>query len=192
MKTLLTHFVLAVAGIACGQEIPDNPNVDPRIEFFPLRVTARIVDESGQPIEGATVDAGIGNLRYKDQLNNFVGKSDSAGKFSAESLAVAAYVQSVVSKDGYYLSRRLFEGMENDHDKVRKVGRFEPWDSALQFVAPPAELFSNVVSVRGHLYQQPGLADVAQVGREEPGRERAPHQVEKEGGLHVAPWGRLA
>ncbi len=128
MKTLLTHFVLAVAGIACGQEIPDNPNVDPRIEFFPLRVTARIVDESGQPIEGATVDAGIGNLRYKDQLNNFVGKSDAAGKFSAESLAVAAYVQFVVSKDGYYLSRRLFEGMENDPDKVRKVGRFEPWD----------------------------------------------------------------
>lgn len=64
--------------------------------------------------------------------------------------------------------------------------------SALQIVALPAELFSNVDSVSGHLHQQPGLADVAQVGGEEPGRERAPHQVEQEGGLHVAPRGGLA
>jgi hypothetical protein len=134
MKTLLAIMMLALCAIACGQEVPDNPNVDPRIEFFPLRITARIVDESGKPIEGATVDVGIGNLRYKDQLNNIVGKSDSDGKFTAESLAVAAYVQFVVSKDGYYISRMLFEGMENDPEKVRPVGRFEPWNPTVNIV----------------------------------------------------------
>lgn len=126
--------MVTLSALVCGQEVPDNPNVDSRIEFFPLRITARIVDESGKPIEGATVDVGIGNLRYKDQLNNFVGKSDSEGKFSAESLAVAAYVQFVVSKDGYYISRMLFEGMENDPEKVRPVGRFEPWNPTVDIV----------------------------------------------------------
>jgi hypothetical protein len=134
MKTLLAIMMLALCAIACGQEVPDNPNVDPRIEFFPLRITARIVDEIGIPIEGANVDVGIGNLRYKDQLNNIVGKSDSEGKFTAESMAVAAYVHLVVSKDGYYISRKLFEGMENDPEKVRKVGRFEPWDPTVDIV----------------------------------------------------------
>jgi hypothetical protein len=55
------HLMVALSALACGQEIPDNPDVDPRIEFFPLRLTARFIDESGQPIEKATVDAGIGN-----------------------------------------------------------------------------------------------------------------------------------
>jgi hypothetical protein len=50
MKYLLpiVAFAWSLSLQLAGQEVPDNPNVDPRIEFFRLRVTARIVDESGQ------------------------------------------------------------------------------------------------------------------------------------------------
>jgi hypothetical protein len=62
MKNPMTHPLTIVAFVwglslpLAGQEVPDNPKVDPRIEFFPLRITARIVDERGQPIEGSNVD----------------------------------------------------------------------------------------------------------------------------------------
>lgn len=135
MKILWTHLLVALSAITCGQEIPDNPNVDPRIEFFPLRVTVCIVDEDGQPVEGASVDIGVPNFtRYKDGLNNFVGRTKADGTFTVESLASGSTMPIVVTKEGYYISRVFYEGMENDPEKARKVGRFEPWNPTVDIV----------------------------------------------------------
>lgn len=123
MKTSIILWVVCALSFqwsADGQEVPDNlEKMEPGTEFFPLRVTARIVDESGQPIEGADIDLGIANAKYRDQLNNFLGKSAADGTFSAESEAFAAYVEFVVNKKGYYTSRMEYEKFERRPEQLR-------------------------------------------------------------------------
>lgn len=137
MKHPLTiaAFALCLALSAAGQEVPDNKEeAHPSIEFFPLRVTVRIVDDDGRPVEGASVDIGVPNARYKDELNNFEGKSKADGTFTAESMADGSTMPMMVTKEGYYISRLFYKGMENDPAKVRKVERFEPWDPTVDIV----------------------------------------------------------
>jgi hypothetical protein len=96
MKTLWTHLMVTLSVIVCGQEVPDiQGKAHPSIEFFPLRVTVRIVDDDGQPVEGASVDIGVPNFaRYKDGLNNFVGRAKADGIFTAESKASGSRLRS--------------------------------------------------------------------------------------------------
>jgi hypothetical protein len=98
MKHPLTivAFALCLALPLAGQEVPDiKGKAHPSIEFFPLRVTVRIVDDDGQPVEGASVDIGVPNFaRYKDGLNNFVGKAKADGIFTAESKASGSRLRS--------------------------------------------------------------------------------------------------
>jgi hypothetical protein len=118
-----------------AQDAPDNlEKMDPKTEFFPLRVTARIVDESGQPIEGADIELGIANAGYRDEFKKFLGKSGADGTFSAESPAHAAYVRFVVTKKGYYTSRMNYEKFERMPEKLRILKRFEPWDPTVDIV----------------------------------------------------------
>ena len=50
----------------------------------------------------------------------------------------------------------------------------------------------SVRSLGGHLDEQAGFADVAEVGGEEPGGEGSPDEVEQERVLDVAPWHGIA
>jgi hypothetical protein len=77
-----------------------------------------------------------------------VGKTKADGTFSAESMACGSTMPMVVTKDGYYISRVFYEGMENDPEKVRKVGRFEPWnptvDIVLKKIGKPIPMFARL------------------------------------------------
>lgn len=92
------------------------------------KITVKVIDEAGKPIEGAQV--GIGFEQYIEGEYKGIpvgGKSNAEGKFSGE-----AHGTQVVSygadKDGYYKSYGEYRFKE------KKMGRWEPWNPEVTVV----------------------------------------------------------
>jgi hypothetical protein len=128
-NTSLLFAVLIV--IACGC-IPSGPTA---------KVTVRVVDDSGSPVEGAFI-AVLGDRRERE------GKTGQEGSFRATLRTMNGKLEIVAKREGYYpISRHIFEftGEAND--------RWQPWDSIVELQlrkkgTPVAMLEKDVQSLR--------------------------------------------
>ena len=126
------HAILL--GILCqslplfGQEKPDRfPEPGAREENYRMRVTARVVDEAGKPMAGVSVRIGIHNVNdFIDEYNDFRGKTDEEGMFSAEAIG-RALAKIEVKEEGYYPSLKTVTCYEGRAEDIRKTGRYLPW-----------------------------------------------------------------
>ena len=92
------------------------------------KITLKIVDENGAPIEGASM--GIGFERNTGSGTEKVpvgGRTDNNGIFtgSARTINYASYI---VKKDGYYQSQGVYRFKEH------KLGKWEPWNPEITVV----------------------------------------------------------
>jgi len=107
---------------------------------FPTKITYRVLGEDGKPVPDANVDIGFFSLLHSDDLNNYKGKTNKLGLFTAESRS-AGYVEVEVSKKGYYQSRSSYHWDSNKLNnsrnttlkKLRKHG-WRPWNPTVDIM----------------------------------------------------------
>ena len=118
--------------VLMGQENPDQfPEAGAREENYVMRITARVIDEEGNPMAGVPVRIGIHNVNdFRDQYNDFLGKTNEVGKFSAEGIG-RGLAKIDVQKEGYYLSRKTVTCYEGNEEQIRKAGRYSPWNPTI-------------------------------------------------------------
>lgn len=73
-------------------------------QHYPIKVTFRVIDESGNPVNGADMDVGIDSLLHSDGYDNYRGKTNGDGLFTVESRGRGC-TKVLVSKEGFYPSR---------------------------------------------------------------------------------------
>lgn len=97
-----------------------------------IKLTLKVIDEDGTPIEGADCDVGLGSRLHMDRRNNFTGKSDQKGMFEVEGRC-RGDLWIKLSKPGYYASTPSFPFAPNenlDFELVKKRG-FLPWNPVI-------------------------------------------------------------
>jgi len=105
-------------------------------QHYPIKVTFRVLDESGARIAGAAVNIGIDSLLHADGYNNYRGETDSEGLFVVESRGRGC-TEIVVSKEGYYPSRPEvgWDGELNPGGaEMQKTGGFKPWNPIVDVI----------------------------------------------------------
>jgi hypothetical protein len=135
MKSKILALLTLLQFLAYSQ----NEFLDPAqkladLEAYPLRLTVRVVDEVGDPLEGAQVKLGFFNLKHNGEYRYFNGDSNLDGEFSAEFPSHASDSPIEVTKHGYYKSRKNYDGVYNDYLTARDKGRFEPWNPTVNVV----------------------------------------------------------
>ena len=130
MKYLLLLLTLS-ARVAplCAQEAPDQfPEPGAKEENYTMKITARVIDEDGNPLPDAPIRVSIHNVNdYKDMYNDFRGKTDAEGKFSAEGIG-RGLAKIEVKKEGCYPSRKTVTCYEGTAEQIRETGKFLPWN----------------------------------------------------------------
>ena len=161
----LPLLALAVQeGSLSAQEAPDQ-FLEPgaREENYTMRITARVIDEQGNPLPNTTIRIGIHNVNdYKDEYNDFRGKTDAEGKFSAEGMG-RGLAKIEVNKDGFYVSRKAATCYEGTPEQVRKAGEFFPWDPVVDIAVRKIE---NPIPMRVWLGGTKGTHRAPKVGQE--------------------------
>ena len=113
---------------------------------FPAKVTVRVVDERGEPIEGAEVTIGFGNSQQSEMghipnFNTGRGLSDADGRFSFEGRSDGNTLM-LATKDGFYSSRIHHDRRteleirqwirDNPGAPVPEDYRIEPWNPEVE------------------------------------------------------------
>lgn len=99
-----------------------------------MRLTTRVVDEEGKPMAGVSVRLGIHNVNdFIDEYNDFRGKTDEEGKFSAEAIG-RPLAKIEVEQDEYYRSLKTVTCYEGRAEEIRKTGQYLPWDPLVDIV----------------------------------------------------------
>jgi hypothetical protein len=145
MKRHLVGLIAGVvlhAGFLCAQEVFDVKipvdeikKIDTE-QHYPIKVTFRVLDESGGRIAGATINVGVDSLLHVDGYNNYRGETDSEGLFVVESRGRGC-TEIVVSKDGYYASRPEVGwdgGLNPGGAEMQKNGGFKPWNPIVDVI----------------------------------------------------------
>jgi hypothetical protein len=130
MNNIIKLLFLTVLSL-CG-ETKDVPDLfEPHEENHILRITAKVLTEDGQPLENADVHVAIENFNdFKDGSNDIRGKTDMAGKFSAEG-AGRPQATIIATQDGSYPSRKQYRNWDNI-EETRKTGKYIPWDPVIE------------------------------------------------------------
>ena len=103
--------------------------------MLPTKLTARVIDESGKPVEGATVGIRVSNgWDFRDGFNDFEGKSDAEGMFTAECLGDGGESVIGVQKEGFYLSRKDYRFRLRTREEIRAAGRVLPWNPVVEVI----------------------------------------------------------
>lgn len=147
-----------------AQEAPDQfPEPGAREENYTMRITARVIDEQGNPLPNTPIRIGIHNVNdYKDEYNDFRGKTNAEGKFSAEGMG-RGLAKIEVKKDGYYGSRKTATCYEGTPEQIRKAGKFFPWDPVVDIVV---RKIGNPIPMRVWLGGTDGAHRAPDVGQE--------------------------
>lgn len=92
------------------------------------KVTIKVVNEDGSPVEGARVGIGFDDYRNRNKENSVVGLSNDNGLFSGSAATTSGAIGFNITKQGYYKStgEHLF--------KEKKLLRWEPWNQELRMV----------------------------------------------------------
>lgn len=131
MKRILKLLVLMIMPLSAQtRDVPDL--FGPKEENYTLRLTVRVLTEEGEPLENADVHVAIENFNdFKDGSNDIRGKTDKAGKFSAEGVG-RPVATIVVEHEGYYWSRKEYGNWEK-FEEARNTGNYVPWDPVIDF-----------------------------------------------------------
>ena len=134
-RYLILPSLLFQSLVLMSQENPDQfPEAGVREENHLMRVTARVIDEEGNPMAGVPVRIGIHNVNdFRDQYNDFHGKTNEVGKFSAEGIG-RGLAKIDVQKEGYYLSRKTVTCYEGNEQQIRELGRYAPWNPTIDIM----------------------------------------------------------
>ena len=92
------------------------------------KITVKVVDEKGKPIESAKVGVGFGENSQRKE-NPVDGSTDSEGRFSA-SAKCNGYIGFKVAKPGYYMS---FGNYDFKYEN-KGIIRWEPWNPEVAIV----------------------------------------------------------
>jgi len=96
---------------------------------FLAKVTLKVVDEDGKPVEGANIMLCFrGGCLKKDALK---GVTDNEGKFSVSGVSLDGQVGGEVSKIGYY------DSVFNNDFVKSKLGVWQPWNKQNKVVLRP-------------------------------------------------------
>lgn len=92
------------------------------------KVTIKVVNEDGSPVEGARVGIGFDDYRNRNKENSVVGLSNDNGLFSGSAATTSGAIGFNITKQGYYKStgEYLF--------KEKKLLRWEPWNQEIRIV----------------------------------------------------------
>jgi len=127
-------------------------------QHYPIKVTFRVIDESGNSVNGADMDVGIDSLLHSDGYNNYQGKTTADGLFAVESRGRGC-TEVLVSKEGYYPSRPEvnWDGELNPGGpEMLKNGGFRPWnptlDVVLKKIGKPIPLLVRIIDGGGKSY----------------------------------------
>lgn len=130
MKTKLILIFTALFAVAA------TTNVLNQFEDPSVKITARIIGEDQQPIEGAKVSLGFGNMSVN-------GVTDVNGVFIGEGRCRGDYGASV-TKDGYY-----FSGLNGPQLTNIINGKWLPWnptcETTLRTIGKPVALYTKNV-----------------------------------------------
>ena len=125
MKTKLLICLAALLGVAAVDAVK-------KLSTLPkLRVTARVIDESGNPMSGALVSFVFGEPNNAKAIVKVEGVTRSDGLFTGEGYSDGSYGAGI-SKDGFYrsgLGAAPVSGIVN--------GRWEPWDKTYDAILRP-------------------------------------------------------
>ena len=137
MKFLLTLPLLLIAWTAPlrAQEAPDQfPEAGAREENYVMKVTARVIDEKGNPLAETPIRIGIHNVNdYQDEYNDFRGVTDAQGNFSAEGVG-RGLAKIEVKQEGYYPSEKTVTCYEGTAEELRQTGKFSPWNPVVDLM----------------------------------------------------------
>ena len=139
IATLLCLPLMQIPAPAQGEEgnglilLPIRPvpphEVEPPREFTPaFAFTLHVVDEDGEPVEGAAFRAAGG-------LGAVTGLTDENGRAEVEGRSIG-FVEIKITKDGFYWSHPEFPQVENDprdYDEIHRDG-LRPWNPELKVV----------------------------------------------------------
>lgn len=107
------------------------------------KITVKVVDEQGKPIEGARVGIGF-YIGGEAKEKAVVGYSDNAGSFTGKANTFSDVGYSA-KKDGYYKSYNGFQFKE------KKGGKWSPWNPELTLVLrkieAPVPMFAREVKI---------------------------------------------
>jgi len=157
---LLAAALAALLGHPPGGLSQNEPdlNLDGRVPVYvwPQKLTARVVDEQGAPVEGAEVLIGMSDaVRFRDAYNTGIGKSDARGRFTWEAPG-DGHASIIVRKEGHYQSRTrytwrvdVFQNYDGSPDfEIPEDFRAEPWDPEVEVVL--VEIGERVPLVERH------------------------------------------
>jgi hypothetical protein len=137
MKVKIIILLAVFFGVAA------TTNVIKQYEHPRAKVTTLVVDESGNPISGATVTLVFGEARNANAIVKVEGLTDNEGKFTGEGYSGGSY-GAKVTKDGFYLS-----GLNSPKLTNIVEGRWEPWnptaETVLRLIGKPVALYARKV-----------------------------------------------
>lgn len=146
-SAIITTILAIGAGFLIAQEAYDlNPHGKGVISeeeaakidrgwHFPIKLTVKVIDEEGEPVEGANVNVGIDSRLHMDGYNNYNGVSGEDGTFTVESRGSGSS-EIRVTKEGYYRSdpeMRWPGDLNNDMEKMKEIG-FRPWNPTVSVI----------------------------------------------------------
>lgn len=124
--------LLFFSAFSTAQEKPDQIISE---DFVQIKLTAKVVSEDGLPIEDANIHVRIiFPEQYKDGANDFRGKTNAKGEFTAESGTTSYTVPIKVTKEGYYESymKYLYSYEMNTNTKVGD--QVMPWNPTVPII----------------------------------------------------------
>ncbi|MCK4817853.1 carboxypeptidase regulatory-like domain-containing protein [bacterium] len=92
------------------------------------KITVKIVDEGGNPVEGANVIVGFESTKYDKNHIDINGFSDASGLFQASGYSLD-FASSFAEKNGYYSNYNKYFFREGV-----KSGCWQPWDPTVELL----------------------------------------------------------
>jgi len=134
MKPLLNSIIsisLCLSAMAEGK--PPTPS-EGEVIGHSLKVTARVIDEEGQPMGGIPVEIVIDNPHGRKRAPGpLSGRTDKDGKYTYEGMG-NNFATIIAAKEGYYGSALGKDFSEAREEEVQKTNRYRPWDPTIDIV----------------------------------------------------------
>jgi hypothetical protein len=147
MKTKMLICLCALLGVAAA-------DATRRLTMLPkVRITAKVVDEMGNPISGALVKFVFGESHDAKAIVKVEGLTAEGGLFTGEGYSDGSYGASI-TKEGFYLSGLGAAPVSEIVD-----GRWHPWDATytttLRPIETPVPLYAKRVQTAVPVLDQP-------------------------------------
>ena len=145
----MTKAIILLAALTAATNVTVQ-----HFELPAAKVTVKVVDENGQPVENADVSLGFGDMSVK-------GVTDVNGLFTGEGRCGVAGMGTTITKDGYYLGSAPISRFRK-HNGI--LNRWEPWNETytaiLRPIVKPVALYAKRVQTQIPTLDQPCSYDL--------------------------------